>query len=92
MFPGREVKLTPPSWCAGSLGSSSSSSEMRDKVPVIVAGLQVFTSLNMTGERRRWGDEKKRTGKWEKNSGGIWKEGERTARMVSNSWSRDDGR
>lgn len=31
---------------------------MRDKVPVIVAGLQVFTSLNMTGKRTRWGNIK----------------------------------
>lgn len=54
MLPGRELKLTPtpPSEWAGSLGSSSSSREMRDRVPVMVAGLQVFTSLNMTGTRR----------------------------------------
>lgn len=53
MFPGRELKLTPtpPSWWAASLGSSSSSREMRDRVPVMVAGLQVFTSLNITGKR-----------------------------------------
>lgn len=50
MFPGRELKFTPipPSWWAASLGSSSSSRDIRDKVPVMVAGLQVFTSLKMT--------------------------------------------
>lgn len=54
MFPGRELKLTPtpPSWWAANLGSSSSSREMRERVPVIVAGLQVLTSLKMTGGRR----------------------------------------
>lgn len=58
MLPGRALKLTPPSWWACSFGSSSSSREMRDRVPVMVAGLQVLTSLNMT-ERRGKGVEKK---------------------------------
>lgn len=52
MLPGRLLKLTP-SWWAANLGSSSSSREIRDRVPVMVAGLQVFTSLKMTEEGRR---------------------------------------
>lgn len=52
-MPGRALKLTPPSWWACSFGSSSSSSEMRDSVPVMVAGLQVLTSLNITEEEKK---------------------------------------
>ena len=75
MFPGRELKLTPtpPSWWAASLGSSSSSREMRERVPVMVAGLQVFTSLKMTrGEEKERGRQGKEKGRVE---GGRAEEG-----------------
>lgn len=46
------------------LGSSSSSSEMRDSVPVMLAGLHVFTSLKMTEGAREGGkrDRKEKRG------------------------------
>lgn len=52
MFPGSGEKLRPPSGpTRQDLGSSSSSRDRRDKVPVMVDGLQVLTSLNRTGDR-----------------------------------------
>lgn len=51
MFPGSGEKLRPPSGpTRQDLGSSSSSRDRRDKVPVMVDGLQVLTSLNRTGD------------------------------------------
>lgn len=40
---------------------------MRDNVPVMVAGLQVFTSLNMTGKR---GETKQKDGEAAEEQGG----------------------
>lgn len=52
IFPGSGEKLRPPSGpTRQDLGSSSSSRDRRDSVPVMVDGLQVLTSLNRTGGR-----------------------------------------
>lgn len=52
MFPGSGEKLRAPSGpTRQDLGSSSSSRDRRDRVPVMVDGLQVLTSLNRTGDR-----------------------------------------
>lgn len=89
MLPGRELKFTPtpPSWWAASLGSSSSSSEMRERVPVMVAGLQVFTSLKMTGGRRgrhkKPGRQQERVGQsWDQDSGVAEKGKNRQGRFL----------
>lgn len=52
IFPGSGEKLRPPSGpTRQDLGSSSSSRDRRDSVPVMVDGLQVLTSLNRTEGR-----------------------------------------
>lgn len=49
IFPGSGEKLRPPSGpTRQDLGSSSSSRDRRESVPVMVDGLQVLTSLNRT--------------------------------------------
>ena len=54
MLPGSGEKLRLPSGpTRQDLGSSSSSRDKRDSVPVMVDGLQVLTSLNSTGGRSR---------------------------------------
>lgn len=54
IFPGSVEKLRPPSGpTRQDLGSSSSSRDRRDSVPVMVDGLHVLTSLNRTGVRSR---------------------------------------
>lgn len=52
IFPGSGEKLRLPSGpTRQDLGSSSSSRDRRDSVPVMVDGLQVLTSLNRTEGR-----------------------------------------